>query len=115
MAFLGQFFSHLPHFMHPVLQAFKIAGLKGLLFEHKAMAHFKSLGIRVRTFWGQLLTHIPHPVHLDLSIKGNPFSPMVIAPKGQTLSQSPRPIHPHWQSLTPPVEILAPRHDLVPV
>jgi hypothetical protein len=40
-----------------------------------------------KTFFGHSRTQIPQPVHFSSSITGKEFSPILIAEKGQTLTQ----------------------------
>ena len=43
---------------------------------------------------GQVRSQVPHPVHSFSFTSGKPFEPMVRAPKGQALTQEPRPMQP---------------------
>ena len=50
---------------------------------------------------GQASAQRPQPVHLSSMITGSPFSPMYMASNWQASTQSPRPMHPYVQNLSP--------------
>jgi len=65
-----------------------------------------SIGTRVKSFLGQLLTQIPQPMQTAESTTGK-WCTMVMAPNGQAAAHSPNPTHPYTQSVGPEKAISA--------
>ena len=103
MAPNGHILAHLPHPIQAALQAF-LATPPLSLFMHETNT-LRDLGPLLRssiTPLGQAFTQAPQAVHFSSSTTGNPVVGSIeIAPKLQTLVQSPLPRHPNLQPVSP--------------
>jgi hypothetical protein len=107
----GQFFSH---FLHPI-QAFEhfcLAVAPFSLLLH-VTSTFCLSSISPIILCGQVLTHIPHPIHFLVSMCAIPFL-RHIAPCGQTFAQSPSPIQPKLHFPFPPYMVFAASQLCIP-
>lgn len=97
---LEQFLTHKPQPKQAFLHAWRATGALACELQTTCTGAFKLCN--TSKLWGQVVTHLPQPVQISLSIAGSPSAPIVIAPNGQARTQLPKPKQPYLHALGPP-------------